>query len=130
MFKSLFSPIQFKSTTVGGSVAASSTGNVTLITSAATAIYVYSYSLSVNSSANVTIRLMSGSTTAECWRTVLGPTEVSTSAFAPGVHNEWNAIEPPAYLFRTAPGDPLTYEKGASSVANALTHYAFGFWRA
>lgn len=117
------------STTVAGSVAATSTGNVTLISSGAAAINVYAYSLSVNSTTAVTIRLMSGSTTAECWRTVLTPAPASTSAFQAGGINEALSVSPPAILFRTNPGEPLTYEKGGSSAANALQHYAFGFWR-
>lgn len=114
------------STTVTGSVPVTSTGNVTLISSSAQRIYVYAYSISAPSTianAGVTVRLMSGSTTAECWRSFLcGP-----SSGVPGIDTMW--VDPPAYLFRTAPGDPLTYEKGGSSVANALTHYSFGFWR-
>lgn len=111
------------STTVAGSVAATSTGNVTLISSGPGSIYVYAYSFSVTSTIAMTVRLMSGSTTAECWRTVLAN---STSVVN---MSESNVVTPPGYLFRTAGGDPLTYEKGASSVTGALQHYALGFWR-
>ena len=116
------------STTVAGSVAATSTGNVTLISSGSGSIFAFAYSFSAESTANVTVRLMSGSTTAECWRTILQ--SGSTGAFAAGnADRDSLAVSPPSYLFRTAAGDPLTYEKGASSVANALTHYAISFWR-
>lgn len=119
---------QFLSTTVAGSVAATSTGNVTLISSGANSIYVYAYNIGAESTANVTVRLMSGSTTAECWRTVLQ--SGSTGALAAGqVDRDVMSVTPPAYLFRTNPGDPLTYEKGGSSAANALTHYSLAFWR-
>ena len=112
----------------GGSVATTSTGDVTLISSAASAIYVFAFDIGAQSTANVTVRLVSGSTTAECWRTVLGA--VSTSAIGAGeVETARLSVTPPAYLFRTKAGDPLTYDKGASSVANALTHYSFAFWR-
>ncbi len=117
------------STTVAGSVLVGSTGNQTLISSGTAAINVFAYSLSANSTTAVTVRLMSGSTTAECWRTVLAPPSLSTTVIATGSISEALAVSPPAYLFRTNPGDPLTYEKGGSSAANALQHFAFGFWR-
>jgi hypothetical protein len=125
----LNSPPLTASTTAVGTVAATSTGNVTLISSGAGSIYVYSYNLAAESTANVTVRMMSGSTTAECWRTTL-ECDGSTGAFAAGgIDRDVMFVSPPAYLFRTAAGDPLTYEKGASSAANALAHYSFGFWR-
>lgn len=111
------------STTVCGSVAATSTGNVTLISSAASAIYVYAMSLGVVSTARFSIRLMSGSTTAECWRWSV---EGASSAIA-GARDL--AVSPPAYLFRTNAGDPLTYEKGNSSVSGAIQDFSFAFWR-
>lgn len=114
------------STTVCGSVAVTSTGNVVLISSATSAIYVYAYQIAAPSTianGGLTVRLMSGSTTAECWRvTLTGP----SSAVA-GIDRL--AVTPPAYLFRTNPGQALTYEKGNSSVAGAITSYSFGFWR-
>lgn len=117
------------STTVEGSVAATSTGNVTLISSGRGSIYVFGYELAAQSTANVSVRLVSGSTSAECWRTTLGAQ--STTAIAAGnLDRDTLAVTPPGYLFRTLPGDPLTYEKGASSAANALVHFAFAFWRA
>lgn len=126
----LLRPVIPKSTTVAGSVAATSTGNITLISSAAgTGIYVYGYSLAAESTANVTVRLVNGSTTSECWRTTL-ESGASTSALAAGnIDRAELAVSPPAYLFRTSVANPLTYEKGASSVANALVHYSFAFWR-
>ena len=114
------------STTVSGSVAVTSTGNVDLISSQASAIYVFGYSVSAPSTVangGLTVRLMSGSTTAECWRiTLAGP-----SSGAPGLAEL--AVTPPAFLFRTNAGDALTYEKGNSSVAGALTSFTFAFWR-
>lgn len=129
MFRSINAniPNLFKSTTVAGSVPVGSTGNVTLISSQNTAIYVFGYSLGAASTignAGVVVRMLSGSTTAECWRTTLN----GASSAAVGVDEMY--VNPPSYLFRTNPGDPLTYEKGASSVANALNHFAFMFWRA
>ena len=114
------------STTVCGSVAITSTGNITLISSAGGAIYVYAYQIAAPSTiANngLTVRLMSGSTTAECWRTTL----TGASSAVAGI--DAMAVTPPAYIFRTNPGEPLTYEKGGSSVAGALTSYSFAYWR-
>ena len=113
------------STTVAGAVAVGSTGNVALISSAAGAIYVYAYSLAAPSTiANngLTVRLMSGSTV-ECWRTTL----TGASSVVAGI--DGLAVAPPAYLFRTEAGAALTYEKGASSVAGAISSFSFGFWR-
>ena len=113
------------STTVAGAVAVGSTGNVTLISSATGSIYVYAYHIAAPSTianGGLTVRLMSGSTT-ECWRTTL----TGASSAVAGIDRL--AVAPPAYLFRTVAGDPLTYEKGASSVAGAITSFSFGFWR-
>lgn len=113
-----------ESTTVTGSVAVGSSGNVTLISSGTNQIYVYAYSLSAPSTVangGHTVRMMSGSTT-ECWRvTVAGASSAVAGVAA-------LAVTPPAYLFRTVAGDALTYEKG-STVQGALTHFSFGFWR-
>ena len=112
------------STTVSGAVAITSTGNVELISSQGSAIYVYAYSLSALSTAagGTTMRMMSGSTT-ECWRVTLA----GASSFIPGT--EGLAVAPPSYLFRTAPGAALTYEKGNSSVSGTIASFSFGFWR-
>jgi hypothetical protein len=116
------------STTVQGSVPATSTGNVTLISSGAGAIYVYAFEIAAQSTANVGVRLVSGSTTASVWNLTLGAT--STTAIAAGnVAEARGYVTPPAWIYRTAAGDPLTYEKGASSVAGALTSFSFSFWR-
>lgn len=123
-FRSVINWTGVDSTTIGGSVAATSTGNVTLISSAVTSIYVYGFDIGVQSTEITTVRLVSGSTTAEAWRIVF------TAASAGEVQSARLAVPPPSYLFRTASGDPLTYEKGASSVVGAISHYSFAFWRA
>ena len=112
------------STTIAGAVAVGSSGNVALISSAAGSIYVYAYAIAAPSTVangGLTIRLMSGSTT-ECWRTTL----TGASSAIAGI--DALAVAPPAYLFRTGPGDALTYEKG-STVQGAITSFSFGFWR-
>src|SRR3990167_2232103 len=104
--------ISVDSTTVSGSVAVASTGNVTLISSGAGSIYVYAYppaAPSTIANGGLTIRLMSGSTT-ECWRTTL----TGASSAVAGIDSI--SLTPPAYLFRTEAGAALTYEKGNSSV--------------
>ena len=115
------------STTAVGAVAATSTGNITLISSVAgQTAYVYAYNLTGESTANVSVRLMSGSTT-EVWRVTLE--SASTGALAAGsLDRDVLSVTPPGYLFRTAPGAALTYEKGASSAANALISYALSYW--
>lgn len=114
------------STTAVGTVAATSTGDITLISSVATSIYVFAYDITVQSTANVQVRLLSGSTV-EVWRTILGAN--STTAIAAGnIDRDRMFVSPPAYLFRTGAGLPLVYAKGASSAANGLTSYALAYW--
>lgn len=113
------------STTINGSVAVGSSGNVDLISSGAGSIYVYAYSIAAMSTAanaGLTVRLMSGSTT-ECWRVVC------TGASSAINDVQGLAVAPPAYLFRTGAGAALTYEKGGSTVAGAISAFSFGFWR-
>ena len=114
------------STTITGSVAAASTGNITLISSAVTGIYVYAYTISgptAASSAGATVPLCSGSTALPVWNPVL----VATSTILGGIDSQ--VVTPPAYLFRTADGSPLIYAKGGSSVSGQLTSFSFAFWR-
>ena len=115
------------STTVVGAVAAASTGNITLISSVAgQAAYVYAYNFTGESTANISVRLMSGSTV-EVWRVTLECG--STAALAAGtIDRDALSVSPPGYLFRTAAAAALTYEKGGSSVANALVSYSLGYW--
>ncbi len=126
MFRSVTNQGGWDSTTAVGSVAIASTGNITLISSGTGPINVYAYSIAANSTianAGQTMRLVSGSTTASCWTiTLAGP-----SSGATGLSEA--AVSPPAYLFRTSPGDALTYEKGASSVTGAIASYSFSYWR-
>ena len=115
------------STTVTGSVAVASTGSITLITSGATAIYVYAYTIAgpvAASSAGATIGLYSGSTSVPLWNAVLNATSTTLGGA------DSLAVTPPAYLFRSVAGDPVLYIKGGSSVAGQLTNYSFAFWRA
>ena len=115
------------STTVVGAVAAASTGNITLISSVAgQAAYVYAYNFTGESTANISVRIMSGSTI-EVWRVTLE--SASTGALAAGsLDRDSMNVTPPGYLFRTAAAAALTYEKGGSSVANALISYALSYW--
>lgn len=122
-------PFLVDSTTVEGSVAATSTGAITLISSGAGPIYVFGYDVVVESTAVTTMRLVSGSTTAECWRLTLGGAASTTGIGAGSIDRAQQAINPPNWIFRTNPGDPLTYDKGASSVTGAIASFSFAFWR-
>jgi hypothetical protein len=104
------------------SAQAASSGDVTVLTSAATQIYVFAVSLAVASTlVAVKSRFLSGSTTL-LWQTVIG-SAVSTSASYPIVPYTIS-VPPPAYLFRTAAGAALVLNATSSGV-----NYAVSAWR-
>jgi hypothetical protein len=117
-----------ESTTGAGSVAATSTGDVTAISSAAgLACYVYAYAVTVVSTVSVTVRLMDGSTRVG-WQFIgyaSGAGGASSGSFTAFVSEV--AVSPPAYLFRTAAANPVLVSKAGSSVA-AIT-YSVAAWR-
>lgn len=103
---------------------AGTAGDNTIISSAATGIYVYAYSISQTAVALNRCRFLNGST-AECWRVVL---QSQSSAASSGVsvmadHSEL-AVSPPAYLFRTAAGNALLMHTISSGVT-----YSVSAWR-
>lgn len=106
------------STTASGQAAVA--GDNTILSSAASAIYVYAYALSPLSTANQLMRFLNGSTN-EGWRirTAGGGSTV-------GIQNVYSqlAVSPPAYLFRTAPGNPLVLNITSSGV-----NYSVAAWR-
>lgn len=105
------------STTVSGQ--GSSAGDNTVLSSAATGIYVYGYCLSALSTAAQVIRFLNGSTN-ETWRV----RTLGGSSAGIGVAISELAVTPPAYLFRTAPGNPLLLNLTSSGV-----NYSVSAWR-
>lgn len=115
-----------ESTSVTGSVSVSSSGDITLISSAATAIYVFGVSVfqDVSSAlAALTYRVLQGSTT-QIWQWI------TPAGNAGGVvrYEQNTYVSPPAYLFRTAAGNPLLVNKGTSTTVGGL-NYNLAFWR-
>lgn len=107
-----------------GSGVAASSGDVTVISSAAnTGVHVYAYSVQTNSTAagGIAVRFLDGSTN-PVWHLVLGVAGASTGAF-PIVPNQM-AVSPPAYLFRSAANNALVMNASASGVT-----YAVSAWR-
>lgn len=101
------------------SLVVTSTGTTQLLSSGATRIHVYAYTIACNSTIGSTLRFVSGSTT-ELWRLfVQSPSSDVTGANL--------AVGQPAYLFRTAAGAPLNFDKQASS---ARVHIAVAAFRA
>lgn len=101
------------STTASG--ASSAAGDVTLLSSSAQALCVYAFSVQKYSSVNNLIRFLDGSTRAAWLVSLSGPNgggTGSTGISAAGLSEL--AVTPPAYLFRTAAGNPLVMSRGSS----------------
>lgn len=99
---------------------ASSAGDNIAISSGVEGIYVYALTFSPISTAAQLIRLLNGSTM-EMWRSrVLAPSTMGDQTYAACQL----AVSPPAYLFRTAAGNPLILNITSSGVS-----YSLSAWR-
>lgn len=104
------------STTFSGQCSSAETQ---VLSSAATAIYVYAYCLSLLSTAAQLLRFMNGSTV-ECWRVRVQGGSTTGQMFM----TSEMAVSPPAYLFRTAAGNPLLL-----SATSSGTNVSVAAWR-